>query len=398
MSALSALRSGSDLGAKEEELEQLRKELEHERSVVARDRAQLDEQRTSLAALRAEFEQATAQLRELRTREASSDPGVIGDTLSRLAAELSHGSSDLPLVTGAHLVPDEPNDDPRREWDDVTGFGAMKAPVNPESLRVPSPDAIPTKSYPLPDGPPANHQPALSESEQPLRRRQPALSEYVRINAHWIFAIVALVVSLGVVIALVVLLVRKDSPRPPAEAPTFTPETAPAPPDSTTTAPANNGVAPKMETVAVASKMRTVKVQKPPTRPKPPRSRRAASSRSPELSSDESSAMPVAEKATAPSSKVSLGVRVRAVDEDTAMRLRLPRIEGALVTTVWPGTPAERAGIRESDVILSVDGRPVRHARELPPTIALAHTTRPINVRLWRDGAQQTLRCALIVP
>src|SRR5207244_3915057 len=54
-----------------------------------------------------------------------------------------------------------------------------------------------------------------------------------------------------------------------------------------------------------------------------------------------------------------LGVGIEPVTQDTASKLGLSSVRGALVAMVSTGGPAERAGLRMGDVVVAVDGVPV---------------------------------------
>ncbi|MBE7216919.1 MAG: Do family serine endopeptidase [Caulobacteraceae bacterium] len=54
-----------------------------------------------------------------------------------------------------------------------------------------------------------------------------------------------------------------------------------------------------------------------------------------------------------------LGLRLQAVDADTARSLGLDRPQGVLAASVYPGGPADVAGVRAGDIIMTVDGQPV---------------------------------------
>jgi len=53
------------------------------------------------------------------------------------------------------------------------------------------------------------------------------------------------------------------------------------------------------------------------------------------------------------------GARMQSVTPEIARSLGLATPQGALVADVWPGGPADKAGLHQGDVILTVDGRPV---------------------------------------
>ncbi len=89
-----------------------------------------------------------------------------------------------------------------------------------------------------------------------------------------------------------------------------------------------------------------------------------------------------------------LGARLQSVTADIAPSLGLTTPNGALVADVWPGGPAARAGLRQGDLILTVDGQPAADAASV--NIALANH-RPgesvrIGYRRGRTELQTTLR------
>jgi Do/DeqQ family serine protease len=60
-----------------------------------------------------------------------------------------------------------------------------------------------------------------------------------------------------------------------------------------------------------------------------------------------------------------LGVTVQDVTQELAEYFNLKEAAGAIVTDVVPGSPADQAGLRRGDVILSIDERPVKNAEDL---------------------------------
>ncbi|HET6223258.1 MAG TPA: Do family serine endopeptidase [Dongiaceae bacterium] len=90
-----------------------------------------------------------------------------------------------------------------------------------------------------------------------------------------------------------------------------------------------------------------------------------------------------------------LGVQVQDVTPDLAEAMRLTVDGGAVVSQVEAGSAAKRAGIQAGDVILAVDGQPVRGASDLRNRIGLMPVGRNIDLTILREGAQRTLSVRL---
>ena len=90
-----------------------------------------------------------------------------------------------------------------------------------------------------------------------------------------------------------------------------------------------------------------------------------------------------------------LGVRIQTITEELAEGLGLKSPEGALVTEVTPGGPAEKAGIRPRDVIIAFNGRRVRKMRELPRLVAETPVGEEVPVKVIRDGKEVALKVTL---
>jgi S1-C subfamily serine protease len=65
---------------------------------------------------------------------------------------------------------------------------------------------------------------------------------------------------------------------------------------------------------------------------------------------------------------------------------------GAVVGTVHPGTPAERAGLRQGDIVVEIDGRAVRSAADLEAVLASLTSGQTVAVDVRRDGRPIRLR------
>lgn len=82
-----------------------------------------------------------------------------------------------------------------------------------------------------------------------------------------------------------------------------------------------------------------------------------------------------------------LGVVIQDVDENTAKALDMKDAHGALVASVQEGQPADKAGIKEGDVIVSVDGQNIKDTAELLAAIAKKAPSSDAKVTVWREGA-----------
>ena len=68
-----------------------------------------------------------------------------------------------------------------------------------------------------------------------------------------------------------------------------------------------------------------------------------------------------------------------------AVKLGLDRARGARVDAVYPGTPAEQAGLRVNDVVLQVDGVGVRNDNHLINLISMLPAGQRVRLQVWRD-------------
>src|SRR5262245_21114783 len=90
-----------------------------------------------------------------------------------------------------------------------------------------------------------------------------------------------------------------------------------------------------------------------------------------------------------------LGVTVQGVSSDMAASLGLKEVKGALVSDVTKGSPAEKAGMKRGDVIVSIDRAPVEDGNTLRNRIASTRPGSTVALGLVRDGAPKTVRVEL---
>ena len=86
-----------------------------------------------------------------------------------------------------------------------------------------------------------------------------------------------------------------------------------------------------------------------------------------------------------------LGISVQDVTEDLKTHFNLPSREGVIVARVMENSPGQRGGLKDGDVILSLDGQPVKNVRELLKKVAGIPVGRKVPVVVVRDGKQSQL-------
>lgn len=87
-----------------------------------------------------------------------------------------------------------------------------------------------------------------------------------------------------------------------------------------------------------------------------------------------------------------LGMEIREVTQDIREAWDLPPgTTGALVNLVTPGKPAAAAGLQHGDIIVEIDGRPIRSNRELIDYISYLDVGTNVKVTLIRNGQRRTV-------
>ena len=92
-------------------------------------------------------------------------------------------------------------------------------------------------------------------------------------------------------------------------------------------------------------------------------------------------------KATGKVTRGRIAVAIGDVTKEVADSLGLGRARGALVGSVEPGGPAEKAGIEAGDIILKFNGRDIEKASDLPRMVGDIKPGTRVPLQLWRKGA-----------
>jgi serine protease Do len=86
-----------------------------------------------------------------------------------------------------------------------------------------------------------------------------------------------------------------------------------------------------------------------------------------------------------------LGVVIQNVDENLAQSFGLDTAEGILVSEVQAGSPAEKSGVKQGDVILKLNGTVLRDVADLRNRVALLTPESDAELDMVRDGKNTTI-------
>ena len=90
-----------------------------------------------------------------------------------------------------------------------------------------------------------------------------------------------------------------------------------------------------------------------------------------------------------------MGVLVGDVDNDSAPKLKLKEVRGAVITLIDHDAPAAQAGLRVNDVVLEVNGQVIEGAEQFGRILREIPAGRKVTLVFSRDGATQTVAVQL---
>ncbi len=90
-------------------------------------------------------------------------------------------------------------------------------------------------------------------------------------------------------------------------------------------------------------------------------------------------------------SRGRIGVVIQEVTRDLATSFGLDRARGALVNSVEKGSPADKAGVEATDIIVSFDGKTVESSSDLPRLVGATRPGSHVAMEVWRKGAKRPL-------
>ncbi len=90
-----------------------------------------------------------------------------------------------------------------------------------------------------------------------------------------------------------------------------------------------------------------------------------------------------------------IGVEVQEITPELAESFHLPATDGALIAGVMRGSPADKAGIRPGDVLLAVEGKPVKDAQGMLDLIAALEPGKAGRFKLRHEGKEIEIQATI---
>jgi serine protease Do len=83
-----------------------------------------------------------------------------------------------------------------------------------------------------------------------------------------------------------------------------------------------------------------------------------------------------------------MGLSLQTITPEIAAGLRLARDQGVIISDVWPNGPAEAAGLKPGDVLVSVDGQPAENVPTVNYTFRLRESQEPVKLVIQRGATE----------
>ncbi|HEX6530734.1 MAG TPA: DegQ family serine endoprotease [Burkholderiales bacterium] len=87
-----------------------------------------------------------------------------------------------------------------------------------------------------------------------------------------------------------------------------------------------------------------------------------------------------------------LGVRIQPMTKELAQSFKLKEADGALIASVEPGSPADKAGLKPGDVVLAFNGQEIDDPNKLPRLVAATKPGQSATLRIWRNGKAEDVK------
>jgi serine protease DegQ len=90
-----------------------------------------------------------------------------------------------------------------------------------------------------------------------------------------------------------------------------------------------------------------------------------------------------------------IGVGVQDMTRELSESFKLPEIRGALITEVFRGTPADRAGIKLGDILIGVEGKPVTDSSSMLNLVAALNPGKEATLKLVRNQRETDVKIVI---
>ena len=90
-----------------------------------------------------------------------------------------------------------------------------------------------------------------------------------------------------------------------------------------------------------------------------------------------------------------IGVVIQEVNYDLAKSFGLEAANGALISQVTPGGPADKAGLQPGDIVQSVNGENVKASSDLPVLVGMMPPGTQLTLGIWRNGKREEVQVTL---
>ncbi len=96
-------------------------------------------------------------------------------------------------------------------------------------------------------------------------------------------------------------------------------------------------------------------------------------------------------KATGKAAHGWLGVQIQDVTRELAESFGMKKPQGALVSKILPGSPAEKADLQIGDIITEFNGQPIERSGDLPPMVGITPINNKATLKIIRQGETKTI-------
>jgi len=90
-----------------------------------------------------------------------------------------------------------------------------------------------------------------------------------------------------------------------------------------------------------------------------------------------------------------IGVSIRDISPDLKDALKLSTLDGALVNDVTEDSPADKAGLKEGDIIIGFNGDDIRDASDIRNSVGLVEPGERADITYLREGKRRTTRISV---